>query len=588
MGRNSHQVSGETNSRNYFDQEIGSVKKKWKEKLPVALIYPNRYNLGMSNLGLQLVYRLLNQDPSIVAERVFLPASGTKPLSVESGRPLSDFPLLLFSISFEQDYQHLVALLDMVGIPPLTAKRTKQCQKISAKRQNGLPLVIAGGVATFINPEPLAPFVDLFIIGEAEPVLPKLMTQISADIDTIDKENLLIKLASNFSSCYVPSFYEEEYGSKGQLLSISPKAGFNSIPERIKKVTLPSPGEFAGHSEILTPEAEFSDLFMTELGRGCSQGCRFCAAGFIYRPPRLWSADSIVNSLATRPDRSKRVGLLGMEMARSENLVQIADFLLEESCSLSFSSLRADKISPSLLKLLGKSNLKSAAIAPDGASERLRRVINKGITEKDVLLAAENLIISGIKNLKLYFMIGLPTETSADLEEMVDLIKKVKAKMLELGRIRGQLSNLTLSVNCFIPKPWTPFQFHPVDPVATWKQKLKFLRSKIAGEPNIKFNNEKPENAFFQAVLARGDRQVGKALLTMVQNSCTWKQAFKIEHINAEDYVLRKRTLEEVFPWEIIDHGIDRKHLWAEYQKALLGKKTVPCDTEKCKRCGVC
>ena len=588
MGRNSHQVSGETNSRHYFDQEIGSVKKKWKDKLPVALIYPNRYNLGMSNLGLQLVYRLLNQDPSIVAERVFLPASGTKPLSVESGRPLSDFPLLLFSISFEQDYQHLVALLDMVGIPPLTVNRTKQCQKISAKRQNGLPLVIAGGVATFINPEPLAPFVDLFIIGEAEPVLPQVMTQISADIDTIDKENLLLKLASTFSSCYVPSFYEEKYGSKGQLLSISPKAGFNSIPERIKKVTLPSPGEFAGHSEILTPEAEFSDLFMTELGRGCSRGCRFCAAGFIYRPPRLWSADSIVNSLATRPDRSKRVGLLGMEMARSENLVQIADFLLEESCSLSFSSLRADKISPSLLKLLGKSNLKSAAIAPDGASERLRRVINKGITEKDVLLAAENLIISGIKNLKLYFMIGLPTETSADLEEMVDLIKKVKAKMLELGRIKGQLSNLTLSVNCFIPKPWTPFQFHPVDPVATWKQKLKFLRSKIAGEPNIKFNNEKPENAFFQAVLARGDRQVGKALLTMVQNRCTWKQAFKVEHINAEDYVLRKRTLEEVFPWEIIDHGIDRKYLWAEYKKALLGKKTVPCDTDKCKRCGVC
>jgi radical SAM superfamily enzyme YgiQ (UPF0313 family) len=449
-------------------------------------------------------------------------------------------------------------------------------------------LVIAGGVATFINPEPLASFVDLFIIGEAEPVLPQVMTQISADIDTVDKENLLLKLASTFSSCYVPSFYEEEYDSKGQLLSISPKAGFNSIPGRIKKTTLSSPGEFAGHSEILTPEAEFSDLFMTELGRGCSRGCRFCAAGFIYRPPRLWSADSIVNSLATRPDRSKRVGLLGMEMARSENLVQIADFLLEESCSLSFSSLRADKINPSLLKLLGKSNLKSAAIAPDGASERLRRVINKGITEKDVLLAAENLIISGIKNLKLYFMIGLPTETSADLEEMVDLIKKVKAKMLELGRIKGQLSNLTLSVNCFIPKPWTPFQFHPVDPVATWKQKLKFLRSEIAGVPNIKFNNEKPENAFFQAVLARGDRKVGMALLTMVQNRCTWKQAFKIEQIQAENYVLRKRTLEEAFPWEIIDHGIDRKYLWAEYQKALLGKKTVPCDTAKCKRCGVC
>jgi radical SAM superfamily enzyme YgiQ (UPF0313 family) len=588
MGRNSHQVSGESNSHDYFDQEIGSVKKKWKDKLPVALIYPNRYNLGMSNLGLQLVYRLLNQDSSIVAERVFLPASGAKPLSVESGRPLSDFPLLLFSISFEQDYQHLVSLLDMAGIPPLAADRTKQSPKISAKRQKGLPLVIAGGVATFINPEPLAPFVDLFVIGEAEPVLPELMTRVAADLDNIDKKDLLLRLADTFSSCYVPSFYEVKYGNAGQIISMAPKAGLNSIPKRIKKTILPSPGEFAGHSEILTPKAEFADLFMTELGRGCSRGCRFCAAGFIYRPPRLWSADAIVNSLATRPDRSRRVGLLGMEMAHSENLAQIADFLLKESCSLSFSSLRADTISPSLLELLGQSNLKSAAIAPDGASERLRRVINKGITEKDVLFAVENLIKSGIKNLKLYFMIGLPTENSADLEEMVDLIKKVKAKMLELGRIKGQLSNLTLSVNCFIPKPWTPFQFHPVNPINVWKQKLKFLRSKVAGEPNIKFKHEKPENAFFQAVLARGDRKVGKALLTMVQNRCTWKQAFKIEKIHAEDYILRNRNLEEIFPWEIIDHSIDRKYLWAEYQKALAGKKTVPCDTDKCKRCGVC
>jgi radical SAM superfamily enzyme YgiQ (UPF0313 family) len=588
MGRNSHQLSGETSSRNYFDQEIGSVKKKWKDKLPVALIYPNRYNLGMSNLGLQLVYRLLNQDPSIVAERVFLPPSGAKPLSIESSRPLSDFALLLFSVSFEQDFLHLVTLLKMAGIAPLTTERTQQSQKISASRENGIPLVIAGGVATFINPEPLAPFVDLFIIGEAEPVLPQVMAQIAAGINNLDKEKLLFELASNFPGCYVPSFYDVEYGSQGKLVSITPKAGYSAIPKRIKKITLASPGEFAAHSEILTPETEFADLYMTELGRGCSRGCRFCAAGFIYRPPRLWSADAIIKSLTTRPDRSKRVGLLGMEMAHSENLARLADFLLEESCSLSFSSLRADKINPSLLKLLGQSDLKSAAIAPDGASERLRRVINKGITEKDILFAVENLIASGIKNLKLYFMIGLPTESSADLEEMVGLVKRIKAKMLELGRLKGQLGNLTLSINCFIPKPWTPFQFHPVEPVTIWKQKLKFLRTQLAAEPNIKFKNEKPENAFFQAVLARGDRRLGKALVIMVQKDCSWKKAFKIAQLQVDDFALRKRTLEEVFPWEIIDHGIDRKYLWAEYRKALLGKTTAPCDTAKCKRCGVC
>ena len=588
MGRNSPQASGETNSRRYFDQEIGSVRKKWKNKLPVALVYPNHYKLGMSNLGYQLVYRLLNQHPSYVAERVFLPETNEKPLSIESGRPLADFPLLLFSVSFEQDYPNLISLLGMAGLPPLAADRTAKNQTIAAAGKGGLPLVIAGGVATFINPEPLAPFIDLFIIGEAEPILAQIMEQISSAIDHHTKEKLLLMLAGNFTGCYVPSFYQVEYGAGGQLLSMAPKAAYKSLPKRIKKSTLASPGKFAGHSEILTPEAEFADLYMTELGRGCSRGCRFCAAGFVYRPPRLWSADAIVNSLAEKPAKAARVGLLGMEMAHSENLAKIADFMLKESCSLSFSSLRADAISPALLELLGKSGLKSAAIAPDGGSERLRRVINKGITETDILAAAENLLKCGINNLKLYFMIGLPTETTADLEEMIDLIKKVKEKMLELGRAKGRLSNLSLSINCFIPKPWTPFQFFPMEPVSSWKQKLKFLRSRLAGEPNIRFKSEKPEKAFLQAILARGDRRVGKALLAMVQNRISWKQAFKAARLNPDDFTLRQRHPDELFPWEIIDHNIDRKYLWAEYLKALSAKTTVPCDTARCKRCGVC
>jgi len=588
MGRNSPQASCVNTSRRYFDREIGSDKKKWKNKLPVALIYPNHYNLGMSNLGLQLVYRLLNQDPLLVAERIFLPKSGEKPVSVESGRPLADFPLLLFSISFEQDYQNLLELLYMAAIPPLAADRPGDNQHISTLGKGGFPLLIAGGVATFINPEPLAPFIDLFVIGEAEPVLRQIMTQISSVIDSLPKNKLLLKLAENYTSCYVPSFYQIEYGTGGQLLSMAPKAGYGTIPERVKKSTLSSPGEFAGHSEIITPEAEFADLYMTELGRGCSRGCRFCAAGFVYRPPRLWSADAIISSLAERPERARRVGLLGMEMARSDNLAQIADYLLKESCSLSFSSLRADAISPSLLELLSKSDLKSAAIAPDGGSERLRRVINKGITETDVLTAAENLLKCGIKNLKLYFMIGLPTENTNDLEEMVGLIKKVKGKMLELGRAKGRLSNLSLSINCFVPKPWTPFQFFPMQPVSALKQKLKFLRTRLAGEANIKFKSEKPDKAFFQAILARGDRRVGELLLTMVQNRCSWKQAFKMKQLNPDDFALRQRGPDELFPWEIIDHNIDRKYLWAEYRKALSAKTTAPCDTVRCKRCGVC
>ncbi len=568
--------------------EKGGIKKKWKNRVPIALIYPNKYALGMSNLGFQLVYHLLNQDDSIVAERVFLPEPGAKTLSLESGRPLADFPLLFFSVSFEQDYQNLIMLLEMSGIQSLASERTHKSQNITALAAGGQPLVVAGGVATLMNPEPLAPFVDLFIIGEAEPILDSVMAHLLQGIGRNNKEELLEEIGSNLPGCYAPALYKVTYDSDGILLSNSPKENYKTLPQRIKKVIMDSPGSVAGHSNILTPLAEFSDLFMTELGRGCSRGCRFCAAGFIYRPPRLWKAQSIINAIDSRPDGSSRVGLLGMEMISPEDMALIADYLSNQSCSLSFSSLRADIINSPLLELLGSSNLKSAAIAPDGGSERLRLVINKGITENDVLTAAETLAKKGIRNLKLYFMIGLPSESQSDLDEMVDLIMKVKKKVLAVGRARGRLSTLTLSINCFIPKPWTPFQFHPMEKVAHLKQKLKYLRKKIAGEPNIRIKTGSPEKAFFQAALSRGDRRVGHALLSMVLNNCTWRKAFKLENLNPDDYTLRRRGSTEPFPWEIIDHGIERKYLWSEYKKAFEGKTTIPCDTSRCKRCGVC
>jgi radical SAM superfamily enzyme YgiQ (UPF0313 family) len=588
MGRNSRLTAGPAGNREHLFHEKGSIKKKWKNRLPIALIYPNRYGLGMSNLGFQLVYHLLNQNDSIVAERVFLPESDAKPLSLESGRPLADFPLLFFSVSFEQDYQHLVMMLNLSGIPPLTAERTETSQDISTRAAGGQPLVVAGGVATFMNPEPLAPFVDLFIIGEAEPVLDSVINLLLQGIDEKSKEQILAGIGANLDGCYVPALYNVTYDSDGNLLEYTAKEEYADLPQRIKKVRLDSPGNVAAHSKILTPQAEFSDLFMTELGRGCSRGCRFCAAGFIYRPPRLWKAETIINAIDSRPDDSSRVGLLGMEMARTEDVALIADYLSNQSCSLSFSSLRADIINSSLLKLLGSSNLKSAAIAPDGGSERLRLVINKGINENDVLAAAEILAQKGIRNLKLYFMIGLPTETQSDLDEMVELIMKVKKKILMVGRTRGRLSTLTLSINCFIPKPWTPFQFHPMEKISSLKQKLKFLRKKIAGEPNIRIKTENPEKAFFQSVLARGDRRIGAVLLSMVLNNCKWRRAFAMENINPDNYTLRQRDATEPFPWEVIDHGIERKYLWSEYQKALEEKTTVPCDTSRCKRCGVC
>jgi radical SAM superfamily enzyme YgiQ (UPF0313 family) len=568
-------------------QETGGRKKKWTNRLPIGLIYANHYAVGMSNLGFQLVYELLNNEEGIVAERIFLPEDDRAPTSVESGRLPGDFPILLFSVSFEADYLNLIRLLILGDILPFADVRRRQ--PVAPLQHGGLPLIIGGGVATFINPEPLAPFIDCFILGEAEPVLPSIADFLRLQLQTGKspraREPLLLKLAQTHSCCYVPQLYTFSYSDAGRLEAITPTA---PVPRRVKRALLSEPAAAAGHSHFLASEAEFADLYMTELGRGCSRGCRFCAAGFVYRPPRLWPAETIVKALEKRPPSSKRIGLLGMEMIPADDLKIIAEYLLKESCQLSFSSLRADAISKQLLELLGASGLKTSAIAPDGGSERLRRVINKGITENDLLQAAAALINAGVSNLKLYFMIGLPTEEDEDIREMVSLIMKIKQKALSIGRRRGSMSRLTLSINCFIPKPWTPFQFHPFTEVETLKRRLRYLRQALAGEANISIKAEKPEKSLFQALLARGDRRLGPALHDIALTGKNWQQALKQHNIQVEEYAGRPRQADELLPWEIIDQGISKKFLWNEYRKALRGQSTSPCDTTVCKLCGVC
>jgi radical SAM superfamily enzyme YgiQ (UPF0313 family) len=561
------------------ENETGTIRKKWRNRLPIGLLFANRYEVGMSNLGFQQLYSLLNSEESIVAERFFQPARDGVLRSEESQRPLTDFPIIFCSISFESDYFNLVQILHQVGIEPLAVRR-EGSRPVTA----GQPLVVAGGVATFMNPEPLAPYVDLFYIGEAEPVIPDFLSWLIDNWQMVDRSALLKKIVDTFRGMYAPLFYTPVYSPENRLVKVDVADNF---PFPVERVTLETP-TVAGHSTLTSPEAEFSNLHLTELGRGCSRGCRFCAAGFIYRPPRLWSPESIIKGIAMRTEECSRIGLLGMEMARQEDLAALSNYLVDNNCSLSFSSLRADAISPELLKLLASSNLKSAAIAPDGGSERLRRVINKGLTEEDLLAAAELLVKAGIANLKLYFMIGLPTETDEDIKELVRLTLTIKKKILAHGRSRGRLSNLTLSINCFIPKPWTPFQFHPFASIAALKSKIKFIRKELSHQPNLKINTERPEKSMIQALLARGDRRIGAVLLPAVISQKNIRQVFRHHDINAEEEVSRERTIEELFPWEIIDNRIAKKYLWHEYQKALRAETTVPCDTARCRRCGVC
>lgn len=577
-------------NKTLFAKEAGSIRKKWKDRLPVAIIFPNSYQLGMSNLGFQLVFSLLNQHPDIVCER-FFQSPDLSPVSIESNRPLKDFPILLFSISFEHDFPTVVDILLRGGIVPLARERRQQ-GPVAA----GTPLLIGGGVATFINPEPLAPFMDLFVLGEIEPVSAALLERLFSIVNNQAAAggrrapsiaDSLYSMAQSLPGCYVPSLYRPHYSCDGQLESVTVEPG---IPARIRKNIHPG-SAVAGHSQILTPETEFANIHLVELGRGCSRSCRFCAAGFVYRPARLWSSAAITKAIEARSNDTNRVGLLGMEMAKPADVRQLSDFLLKESCSLSFSSLRADVIRGPLLELLGRSELKTAVIAPDGGSERLRRVINKGITHADCLQAAADLAEAGIYTLKLYFMIGLPTETNEDLEELLTLVREIQEVVMTIGRPKGRICKMTLSVNCFVPKAWTPFQFASFGPVDALKAKIKFLRKGLATLHHLQLHFDQPDNAYFQAMLARGDRRVGELLLTLQAHGKNWRQVYKQAGIDPDQYAVRHRGENELFPWEIVDHGIDRSYLWHEYQLALRGQTSRPCEIGeniKCRRCGVC
>lgn len=545
----------------------------------------------MSSLGFQQVYSLLNRRDDIVCERFFLPEKDGEFLSIESGRPLQDFPYIFFSVSFEHDYVNIVKSFLLAGIEPFAEDRRG--------KGGDSPLIVFGGVACFMNPEPIAPFADIIVVGEAEPILDELVGFLLQNHEKTPHERLLLGAAQQFQGLYVPYLYTPQYDEQGNCTAMQPHPG---VPGRIQRLSLQRCSK-AGHSEMLTPAAEFSNLYLTELGRGCSRGCRFCAAGFIYRPPRLWDADAVVAGLRERADNVSRVGLLGMEMAGSQTLEHISDYLLDSGCALSFSSLRADRINDKLYELLSQSKLKSVAIAPDGASERLRLVINKGLDATDLLTGATRLVEAGIFKLKVYVMVGLPTETCEDLQEFVDLIARIKGSIDRIGKQRGRLTEIYLSVNCFVPKPWTPFQYHPFgisaplqpgetrsmkEALTSLKEKIAYLKKGVGEFSNVHFQADKPENGFFQALLSRGDRRLAGVLHDMAAYQLPWKKSLKKNKIDAERLIVRGYDGTSFFPWYILDHGIGFDYLWKEYLKGLRSASTEPCDPSVCRRCGVC
>jgi radical SAM superfamily enzyme YgiQ (UPF0313 family) len=494
-------------------------------------------------------------------------------LSVESGRPLSDFEILAFSLSFENDFLNILKILEMAGIP-----------FAAGDRNENHPLVMAGGVACLLNPEPVAPFFDCFLIGEAEVLLPAFLAAYRPEAD---RRAMLRQFSEEIPGMYVPALYEVQYHGTGALAGMAPVD--DALPSRIPRVYLGDLAQEETSTCVLPDKGAFSSGYLVEVSRGCPHGCRFCGAGFVYRPPRFRPRSLLAGCISRAAGSSDHVGLVGAAVSDLPEIDLLCRSAAEDGLRLSFSSLRADCLSEELISALRESRVKTATIAPDAGSPRMRAVINKGLSEAQILDAAHRLVTGGIPNLKLYFMVGLPTETTDDVDEIVSLCLRVKEVFLDASRPRGRIGEMTVSLSAFVPKPSTPFQWTAMDGVPLLKKKLKRVQQGLRAVANVRVHSDRPGPAHVQAILSRGDRRVASLLAAAHKNRGNWPQTLKNFDPGGDFFATRVRDKDEFFPWDIIDHKVEKAYLWREYQRALAGKLTAACPSDGgCVRCGVC
>ena len=544
----------------------------------VAIVYPNTYFVGMSNLGLHIIYEEINLHPASVCERIFLPEkkeldaydkTKTPLMSVETQRPMDQFDVVAFDVTFEMDYFHIPLMLRHGRVPMMSVDRT-----------DFDPIVIAGGPCATFNPEPFADFIDAFIIGEGEGIVTAVLERIRTGREQGERREETIAALAQIEGVYVPALYRPLYDDNERFIGYDIAAGAPKIIRRHFE-----PLMSGGETVIATNFTEFGAMYIIEVARGCGRHCRFCMAGYCFRVPRVRSLNVLKEGVDRAEKLGKKVGLMGAAISDYPEVDELVTYIRSKNMRYSCASLRADSLTQAVVDGLADSGQKTITIAPETGSERLRRVINKGISEENLRTAAQLSAKSGIQHMRLYIMIGLPTETDEDIDAIIGLAERTQAHMAAVG-CKGRL---TLSINPFIPKPFTPFQWMAMDHQKSVEKKLQYIKKSLQKNRRIEVLVESPKEAYIQGVLARGDRRLGKVLAacSLDRGSKSFKSEMKKAGLDMDYCNYRERNFDDYLPWSHLDMGLKDGYLEQEWQRAIDEAYTPPC-MEGCKRCGVC